>query len=189
MNATPRRLVLQAEGLAERQEDSEELILGPPKSAGQGAAAGFAKKMGATLDQLTIETNPKGEYFSFKKHLKGQATTDILAAELPQLILKIHFPKTMYWNGKGSEKFIRPLRWIVALLGDSVVPFELAGIKSGNTTQGHRILGKTDVAVTVANFEQQLESNGVILSAAKRREKIETGVAALLKGKSLTGPN
>src|SRR5882724_5233421 len=88
VDATPRRLVLQSEGLAERQSDSEELILGPPKSAGQGAATGFAKKMGVTPDQLSIETNPKGEYFSFKKHLKGRATNDILAAELPQLILK-----------------------------------------------------------------------------------------------------
>ena len=168
VDATPRRLVLRAEDLAERQPDSEELLLGPPKSAGQGAATGFAKKMGTTPDQLSTETTPKGEYFSFKKQLKGQATIDILASALPQLILKIHFPKTMYWNGKGSEKFIRPLRWIVCLLGDSVVPFELAGVRAGNTTQGHRLLGKSEVPVTIANFEQQLEANGVILSASKK---------------------
>src|SRR5271156_6575962 len=158
VDATPRRLVLQAQGLAERQTDSEELILGPPKSAGAGAATGFAKKMGTTPDQLSTETNPKGEYFSFKKHLKGQDTIAILAAELPQLILKISFPKTMYWNGKGSERFIRPIRWLVALLGDSVVPFELAGLRTGNTTQGHRLLGKAAIPVTIADFEQQLEA-------------------------------
>src|SRR5580704_6496853 len=185
VDATPRRLVLQAEGLAERQADSEELILGPPKSAGTGAATGFAKKMGTTPDQLGTETGAKGEYFSFKKHLKGQDTNAILATELPQLILKIHFPKTMYWNGKGSERFIRPIRWLVALFGDSVVPFQLADVSSGNTTEGHRLLGKGSIPVTIANFEQQLAENGVILSADKRRTKIEQEIAALLKGKNL----
>jgi glycyl-tRNA synthetase beta chain len=174
VDATPRRLVLRAEGLTERQPDSEELLLGPPKSAGAGAATGFAKKMGTTPDQLGTETTPKGEYYSFKKHLKGQPTKAILAAELPQLILKISFPKTMYWNGKGTERFIRPIRWIVALLGDEIVPFQLAGIQSGNITQGHRQLGKPAIPVTIQNFDQQLESNGVILSASTRRARIET---------------
>ena len=177
VDATPRRLVLRAEGLIERQPDSEELLMGPPKSAGPGAAAGFAKKMGTTADQLGTETTPKGEYFSFKKHLKGQATIAILAAELPQLILKINFPKAMYWNGKGTERFIRPIRWIVALLGDEIVPFELAGLHSANVTQGHRQLGKSKIPVTIKNFEQQLEANGVILSASKRRERILGSVA------------
>jgi glycyl-tRNA synthetase beta chain len=185
VDATPRRLVLVAEGLAERQPDSEELILGPPKSAGQGAATGFAKKMGTTPDQLAVETTPKGEYVSFKKHLRGQDTIAILAAEVPQLILKINFPKTMYWNGKGTERFIRPIRWIVALFGDSVVPFELVGLRAGNVTQGHRLLGESEIPVTIANFEQQLEANGVILSASKRRDKIQAWIAELLNSKRL----
>src|SRR5258706_5866847 len=185
VDATPRRLALRAAGLIERQQDSEELVLGPPKSAGQGAAAGFAKKMGTTPDQLNVETNPKGEYFAFKKLVKGQQTSDILASELPQLILKIHFPKTMYWNGKGSERFIRPIRWVVALFLNSVVPFEIAGLKSGSTTQGHRLLGKGSVPVTIENFEQQLEANGVILQADKRRKKIEDEIARLLQGTNL----
>ncbi len=128
VDATPRRLVLRAEGLTERQADVEELVLGPPKSAGAGAAAGFAKKMGTTPDQLGAETTAKGEYLSFTKRTQGQATTAILARELPNLILKIAWPKTMYWNGKGSERFIRPIRWLVALLGDAVVPFEIGGV-------------------------------------------------------------
>src|SRR5580658_7752682 len=174
VDATPRRLVLRAEGLADRQSDSEELVLGPPKSAGSGAATGFAKKMGTTPDQLGTEVTPKGEYYCFKKHLKGQNTIAILATELPQLIIKLYFPKTMYWNGKGTERFIRPIRWVVALFGESVVPFELAGIHSGNITQGHRQLGKAAVPVTIQNFEQQLEANGVILSASTRRDRIQT---------------
>ncbi len=141
--------------------------------------------MGTTPDQLGIETTPKGEYVSFKKHLKGQDTIAILAADLPQLILKISFPKTMYWNGKGTERFIRPIRWIVALIGDIVIPFELAGLRAGNVTQGHRLLGKTEIPVTIANFGQQLEANDVILSASKRRDKILAGIAELLKSKRL----
>ena len=185
IDATPRRLALRAGGLIERQQDSEELVLGPPKSAGQGAAAGFAKKMGTTPDQLNVETNPKGEYFSFRKLTKGKQTAEILATELPQLILKIHFPKTMYWNGKGSERFIRPIRWVVASFCNSVVPFSLAGLQSGSATQGHRLLGKGSVTVTIENFEQQLEANGVILQADKRRKKIEDEIARLLQGTNL----
>jgi glycyl-tRNA synthetase beta chain len=185
VDATPRRLVLRAEGLLDRQADVEELVLGPPKSAGAGAAAGFAKKMGTTPEQLGTHTTPKGEYLSFAKRTQGQATAAILARELPNLILKIQWPKTMYWNGKGSERFIRPVRWIVALLGDAVVPFEIGGVRSGNTTVGHRILGQPSILVTIADFDERLRTNGVILSAEHRRGKIETEIAGLLEGKGL----
>ncbi len=77
----------------------------------------------------------------------------------------------MVWNGKGTERFIRPIRWLVALLGDDVVPFEIGGVKSGNTTVGHRVLGKPSIPVTIQNFDEQLRPNGVILSAVERREK------------------
>src|SRR5271165_5597525 len=185
VDATPRRLVLKAEGLLDRQADTEELLLGPPKSAGAGAANGFAKKMGTTVDQLGVESTAKGEYFSFKKKTQGQPTAAILSRELPSLILRIQWPKTMYWNGKGTERFIRPIRWLVALLGESVVPFEIAGVKSGNTSTGHRLLGKPAVSVTIADFDQELRANGVILSAEQRRQKIETEIQALLEGSGL----
>jgi glycyl-tRNA synthetase beta chain len=178
VDATPRRLVLRAEGLLDRQEDVEELVMGPAKSAGAGAAAGFAKKMGTTADQLGTQTTAKGEYFAFTKRVHGQATAAVLARELPALILKIQWPKTMVWNGKGTERFIRPIRWLVALLGDNVVPFEIGGVKSGNTTVGHRVLGKASIPITIQDFEQQLRNNGVILSAAERRDKIESGIKA-----------
>jgi len=178
VDATPRRLVLRAEGLLERQADVEELVLGPSKSAGAGAAAGFAKKMGATPDQLGTQSTAKGEYYSFTKRTQGKATAAVLAGELPHLILKIQWPKTMNWNGKGTERFIRPIRWLVALLGDSVVPFEIGGVKSGDTTRGHRVLGKASIPVNIANFSQSLSANGVILSADERRERIESGISA-----------
>ena len=176
VHATPRRLVLRAGGLLERQADVEELVTGPAKSAGAGAAAGFAKKMGTTPDQLGTTTGAKGEYFAFTKQTQGQPTGAILARDLPNLILKIQWPKTMVWNGKGTERFIRPIRWLVALLGDEVVPFEIGGVKSGNTTRGHRVLGKASIAVSIANFDQQLRANGVILSADERRERVESGI-------------
>ncbi len=182
VDATPRRLVLRAEGLLERQADVEEVVMGPAKSAGAGAAAGFAKKMGTTPDQLGIQTTAKGEYFGFKKRTQGLATAAVLARELPPLILKIQWPKSMVWlekawNGKGTPRFIRPIRWLVSLLGDHVVPFEIGGVQTGNTTRGHRVLGKAAIPVTIASFGQELKANGVILSAAERRDKIETAIA------------
>jgi len=168
-DATPRRLVLQAEGLRRRQEDSTELVTGPPKSAGEGAARGFAKKQGATIDQLQTETTAKGEYWKFVRSVQGRAAADLLSEALPGLILGIPWPKTMYWTGKGGPRWIRPIRWLVALLGEDVVPFEIAGVKSGRESQGHRLLG----------------AKGVIVSADERRAKIEREIAALLEGKGL----
>jgi glycyl-tRNA synthetase beta chain len=185
MDATPRRLVLRAEGLKERQEDVAELVLGPPKSAGVGAVTGFARKMGVKPEELGTETTAKGEYLSYRKLTKGRPTRDLLADSLAGLILKIYFPKTMYWNGKGSERFIRPIRWIVALLGDSIVPFEIGRVHSANHTAGHRLLGSKSILVANGNFEEQLRHNGVILSAKERRARIETGIAQLLSGKGL----
>jgi glycyl-tRNA synthetase beta chain len=181
VDATPRRLVLQAEGLLERQADTEELVLGPPKSAGPGAAAGFAKKMGTTPDQLGTHSTPKGDYSCFTKRTQGLSVTALLARELPPLILKIQWPKTMVWNGKGTERFIRPIRWLVALLGNAVVPFAIGGVASGSTTVGHRVLGKPSIPITIENFVDQLRANGVILSAPERRAKIEAGISVRVK--------
>jgi glycyl-tRNA synthetase beta chain len=103
---------------------------------------------------------------------------DVLADSLPGIILKIAFPKTMYWTGKSGPRFIRPIRWIVALLGDDVIPFELAGVRSGNVTSGHRRLGGC-APVTIDGYEQTLRDNFVILSADERQKKIEDGIAAL----------
>ncbi len=188
-DATPRRLVLKAVGLVERQADSEEVVSGPPKSAGAGAAQGFAKKNGTTVDKLETITTDKGEYFSFRKQVKGRPTGEILAEALPGIITGLYFPKTMYWTGKGGVRFIRPIRWIVALLGADVVPFLVAGVRSGDATYGHRILGaKGPLPVTTANYEGQLRKNYVIVKAAERQQRIESALgsdvgpdAALLK--------
>ncbi len=177
--ATPRRLALKATGLVDRQADSDESVSGPPKSAGAGAAQGFAKKNGTTVDKLETVTTDKGEYFSFRKQVQGRATAEILADALAGIITSLYFPKTMYWTGKGGVRFIRPIRWIVALLGADVVPFELANVPSGDSTYGHRILGrKGPLPVTIANYEEQLRANYVLLKAAERQQRIEAGLGS-----------
>lgn len=179
LDATPRRLVLRAEGLPELEPDREERVLGPARSAPPKAVAGFARKQGVEPGALAVETTPKGEYYSFVKKVAGRATKDILAAALPGIILKIPFPKTMYWTGKGGPRFIRPLRWILALLGDDVVPFEIAGVRSCNLSSGHRRLGAREIAVTTADYERRLRDNYVILSAAERRARIADAMAGM----------
>ncbi|MCC7176446.1 MAG: glycine--tRNA ligase subunit beta [Bryobacterales bacterium] len=185
LEATPRRLVLMAEGLPRRQPSSVELVTGPPKSAGESAAAGFARKLGVEPAALKTVRTPKGEYLAFKKKVQGRATLDILAAELPGLILKIYFPKTMYWTGKGGPRFIRPIRWIVALLGSRVVSFELAGVKSGNVTRGHRQLGKQKIRVTIGNYSSLLRSNFVMLPAWERRLTIQSQADYLFEARGV----
>jgi glycyl-tRNA synthetase beta chain len=179
VDGTPRRLVLRAEGLPERQADSEELVTGPPKAASAAAVAGFAKKQGIAAEALTLQSTGKGEYYCFTKKTVGRALGEILVEALPSVILKIYFPKTMYWTGKTGPRFIRPIRWIVTLLGSEIVSFELAGVKSGEASSGHRILGSPRMPVAIENYEQTLGANYVILSADARREKIRAEISKL----------
>jgi glycyl-tRNA synthetase beta chain len=172
-DATPRRLVVRAEGIPQNEPDSEERVWGPAKSAPEAAVAGFARKQGKTPQDLEILSDGKAEKYSFVRRTKGRPANDILAESLPQLVLKTPFPKTMYWPGKGGPRFIRPIRWIVALLGDEVVSFEIAGVWSGNESSGHRKLGAPRFPVTYADYEQKLRDNYVVLSADERRRRIQ----------------
>jgi glycyl-tRNA synthetase beta chain len=168
--------VVRAQGLPERTPDSEQIVKGPPITAGDKAAEGFAKKQGADASAL----RKAGNYYELVKKVSGRAMLDILAESLPAAILGIQWPKTMFWTGgKSGPRFIRPIRWIVALLGDQVIPFEIAGVKSGNVTRGHRILGASLIPVTIASYESELRKNFVILAAHERRHKIEKEGAAL----------
>ncbi len=115
-DATPRRLVVRAEGMIARQPDSEERVWGPAKSAPAPAVAGFAKKQGVDASHLEVLSDSKTEKYSFLRKVAGRPTAEILAEAMPQLILKTPFPKTMLWPGKGGARFIRPIRWVVALL-------------------------------------------------------------------------
>jgi glycyl-tRNA synthetase beta chain len=178
LDASPRRLVLRVEGLPDRLADSEERILGPAKSAPAQAVAGFARKQGLKPEDLVVESTPKGEYYVFTRKVEGRRTIDILAEALPGIVLGIYFPKTMYWTAKNGPRFIRPIRWLVALLGEETVPFQIAGVHSGNMTSGHRRLGAREIVVTVADYEQRLRDHYVILSAEERRTRIQSQFSA-----------
>lgn len=186
LDGTARRLVIRCSALTTRQADRDELVMGPPKSAGLGAAMGFAKKNGVSVDDLATEVTPRGEYYALRRAIAGRATSDILAGALPTLMTKIPWPKAMYWTGKGETTFIRPIRWIVALLGDSIVEFSLAGVQAGALSRGHRRMGSAEIVFDHSNYEERLEKNGVILSAAKRRKRIQDGIKKLLKGTGFT---
>jgi glycyl-tRNA synthetase beta chain len=176
VDATPRRLVLFAEGLIAAQADEERVVSGPPVAAGEGAARGFAKKMGVSLEALEKTATAKGEYYSLRQKVTGRRSVDLLAEALPGVITGISWPKAMYWTGKNGPRFIRPIRWLVALLGDGVVPFELAGVRSGSVSRGHRRLGADAVSVHIGNYEAELKKNFVLLSANERRARIEGGL-------------
>jgi glycyl-tRNA synthetase beta chain len=144
--ATPRRLILHVEGLAEEQEDLSRKVVGPPRSAAYDAdgkatkaAVGFARSQGVEVEALTIEETPKGEYLCAVKEEAGDTTPAVLARRLPGLITSIPFPKSMRW-GSGNLRFARPIHWILSLYNEEVVPFELEGLKSGNLSRGHRFM-------------------------------------------------
>ncbi|MCC6344266.1 MAG: glycine--tRNA ligase subunit beta [Bryobacterales bacterium] len=190
-DGTPRRIFAIFDDVLEQQPDAEELVLGPSKAAAfkdgkpAGAALGFAKKNGVEVDQLHIETTPRGEYLAVRKRIEGQAAKWILGEQIAALIPRIHFPKTMYWTGKNGVRFIRPIRWIVALHGDNTIPFEIGGVEAGYYTAPHRLMGAATVGVNAANYVDQLAGYGVIVSSAKRREMILTGLSQLLMGRGL----
>jgi glycyl-tRNA synthetase beta chain len=185
VDGTPRRLVLRAEGLPLRQKDSVETVLGPPVAAGEQARDGFARKLGIEPANLERTETPKGEYFVYRRRLRGRPTVELLREGLPELILSIPFPKTMYWTGKGGPRFIRPIRWLVALFGARVVPLELAGVRSSAYSSGHRRLGRKRVRVTIAGYEQELEKSFVLVSSARRKERIRQGIAMLAEARGL----
>jgi glycyl-tRNA synthetase beta chain len=148
----PRRLVAIARGVRMRQEDVTREITGPPKSVAYDqvgeptrAAMSFAEKQGIPVSKLSIVNTPKGEYLCAKQVVIGRPAAKILGEVLPQVIQGISWPRSMYWTGAHGPRFIRPIRWIVALLDGKIVPFSFAGVEAGNHTDGHRFLGKKHI--------------------------------------------
>jgi glycyl-tRNA synthetase beta chain len=149
---TPRRLAILASGIAASQADVVEQVTGPSVKVaykdGQPtpAADAFAKKAGVDVAQLERVTTPKGEYLAAKITKKGRSTSEILTELLPKELATIYWPKNMYWR-KPTERFVRPVRWLVAMLDEETIPLEFDGILAGKHSRGHRIL--TDGAVTI----------------------------------------
>jgi len=144
--STPRRIAVLARNVASQQPDVEEQLTGPSlkvaykDGAPTQAADAFARKAGVAVSALEKITTPKGEYLAATVQKKGRTASEILAESLPKEIAGIYWPKSMYWRGKSAERFVRPVRWMVSLLDDQVIPLEFGGVTAGHTSQGHRIL-------------------------------------------------
>lgn len=186
---TPRRLALVVRGLKTQQDSVVKEAMGPSKAvafdlSGQPtkAAMGFAAGQGVAVQDLQVRQTPKGEYLFAVKREEGRAAKAVLQEVLPQLVGKLSFPKAMKWNEAGV-RFARPVRWLVALFGGAVLPIEAAGIKAGNKTHGHRVLGAKQGAVVrdFAGYVKALEAQGVVADPARRRAMIEEQIAALCK--------
>ncbi|HUD62967.1 MAG TPA: glycine--tRNA ligase subunit beta [Candidatus Sulfotelmatobacter sp.] len=142
---TPRRLALLVPGICASQPDVTEQISGPSVNVaykdGQPtpAAHAFAKKVGIDVGQLEKVTTPKGEYLSAKVTKKGRGASEILAESLPKELSSVYWPKNMYWR-KPNERFVRPVRWLVAMLDGETIPLEFDGVRAGKSSRGHRIL-------------------------------------------------
>jgi glycyl-tRNA synthetase beta chain len=187
--SAPRRLVAHVVGLREKQADVVNEVTGPPKSVAYDAvgeptraAHSFAEKQGLSLKELYIVKTAKGEYLAAKQVKRGRTAEQILSELLPRVIHDLSWPRSMTWTGIDGARFIRPIRWIVALVNGKPVKFSFAGVTAGDTTWGHRFLGKGPLRVKdFADYEKKLKVNGVIVRPAERGEKILKELAAQTK--------
>jgi glycyl-tRNA synthetase beta chain len=199
--STPRRLTVRVARIPERQTDLEELVNGPPVSAGfkpdgtpTPAASGFAAKQGVEVSALERVQTSKGEYLAFRRRQRGKATVDVLPAVLSGTLRGLAFPKAMHWDatlddGRGDLLFGRPIRWMLYLYGGRVVPFailrtaiaqtsQVQDVPTGAVTYGHRFLttsGRAGRAIKVRSFDEyraRLLENFVILERGERHNKI-----------------
>lgn len=177
---TPRRLVVVVNGLTDHQAATTKETMGPSKAVafdqtGQPtkAAIGFASGQGLAVEDLHLRQTPKGDYLFAVKREEGQPAREVLTKLVPQIIAKLSFPKSMKWNEAGV-RFARPVRWLLALFGGAVLPIEIAGIKAGHNTYGHRVLGggKAVVVRDYSSYVSALKRVGVIVDQDKRRTLI-----------------
>ncbi|HEX7056950.1 MAG TPA: glycine--tRNA ligase subunit beta [Bacilli bacterium] len=183
--ATPRRIAVYVRDVAEKQGDITEEAKGPAKKIAQDdqgnwtkAALGFARSQGVKPEELYFKEISGVEYAHARKHSVGVQTADILADGLKQLVLSLHFPKNMRW-GSNDLKYVRPIRWLVALFGADVVDFAISGVRTGRVTRGHRFLG-TETALAVANdYKEALRAQQVIVDIAERKAAIVAQIEQL----------
>jgi glycyl-tRNA synthetase beta chain len=187
--AGPRRLTAWLRGFPMKQADVVSEVTGPPKSvaydaAGQPtrAAVSFAEKQGIRLVDVYFTQTPKGEYLAAKHTKRGRTSEQILIEVLPRVIHNLTWPRTMTWTGLDGARFIRPIRWIVVILGGKALNLTFGGVQAGDTTRGHRFLGAPAIRIRdFADYEKKLRANGVIVRPAERRAKIEKELAAFAK--------
>jgi glycyl-tRNA synthetase beta chain len=182
---TPRRLALIASGIPATQPDVQEQLTGPATKVaykdGQPtpAAHAFAKKAGVDVAQLQKVTTPKGEYLTASITNKGKPAAQVLTELLPKEIASIYWPKNMYWRAGKPERFVRPVRWIVAMLDGEIIPLEFAGIKAGNQSRGHRILGPAQVSIgSSSQYAETMHGAHVTVLSGDREYKIRKALDA-----------
>jgi glycyl-tRNA synthetase beta chain len=178
--STPRRLAVLVEDVLATQADTEEQLTGPSwkvafkDGAPTSAAQAFAKKAGVAVEDLGKVVNAKGEYVGATVKRLGRAASELLATELPKEVLALYWAKNMYWRAAKPERFVRPVRWVVALLDSAIVPLEIAGIAAGNLSRGHRILhGEAPVVLAKAtDYVEALRKAYAVVDVAERRQFI-----------------
>lgn len=174
---TPRRLVLCVEDLAERQEDLNELNIGPAKNIAYlngeitRAGIGFAKSQGIDPVDLEMIQTEKGEYIAARKSLEGKDTKTLLPELLKSLVLELSFPKSMRWADL-KLRFARPIEWFLAMVDHEVVPFEIEGIVSSNHSKGHRFFGKEFSINSIDEYFTEIRKNNVIIDIKERKHMI-----------------
>ena len=172
VHATPRRLVLSVEGLNAKAADMLEERKGPRTDAPKPAIAGFLKSTGLKLEELTVQDDKKGKFYIASIKKPGRAATDVVAELVPDVIRKFPWPKSMRW-GAGTLRWVRQLLSIICTFDGEVVPFEIEGIASGNTTLGHRFLSSKKIEVRrFEDYAQKLHKAHVIVDANTRAETI-----------------
>jgi glycyl-tRNA synthetase beta chain len=187
--SAPRRLTAWVQGLPAKQSDVETEVTGPPKSvafdsvgAPTRAAQSFAEKQHTHVNDLYLIQTPKGEYLAAKQIKLGKTAAQILTAILPRAVHDLTWPRSMTWTGLDGPRFIRPIRWILAVLDGKPLKFSIAGLPAGDSTRGHRFTGANSIRVrNFSDYEKKLHSNGAIIRPSRRREKIENELNAYAK--------
>ena len=184
--ATPRRLALLISGLADKQPDVDESVKGPAKKIAQDAdgnwtkaAIGFSRGQGASVDDIEFKDVKGVEYVFVEKHIAGKPVTEVLK-NLPAVITSMNFPTLMKW-GYNNLQFIRPIRWLVSLLNDQVVPFKILDVEAGRTTRGHRFLGHNIDLQNASDYADELYKEFVIVDPAKRKQVINDQIDAIVE--------
>ena len=186
--ATPRRLVAMVSKLAPRQPDIIQVVKGPPSARAFGAdgtptlaAEGFAKGQGIAVSELKVEEIDGGKYVVVRLHQKGHSALEVLVAQLPELISGLRFEQSMRWNS-SSVTFSRPIRWLLALHGEHLIPFGYAGLHSGQYSRGLRLSKSEQFQVdSPKHYFAQLKKQGILLDTDQRREAIRAQVQELAK--------
>lgn len=189
INSTPRRFAVLIDGISSQAESSVEKVKGPSKKIAykdgepSKALLGFLKSKGLKLEDITFE-EVNGEEYVFANIVgKTKDIKEVLKEGIPAMIKAISNPKAMRWGGKNL-RFLRPIRWLVSLLDDEILEFDLEGISVSNKTKGHRTLSSGLVEITkIDEYEEKLEENFVIVSEEKRRNIITRGINILSKEK------